>query len=54
MTHPREGTYRYARLHQVDDYLRLGWMLGYGLGPTHGHWSIAVYWPCECKERVPA
>jgi hypothetical protein len=53
MIGPREGVYRYARLSLLDAFLRLGWMVAADLGPTHGRWAILVYWPCDCKERVP-
>jgi hypothetical protein len=55
MTHRgREGTYRYARISQAEDWLRLGWVVVADLGPAHGQWSVLAYWPCDCKARVPA
>lgn len=38
---------------QIEDYLRLGWMvLGPMIGP-HGHWSSLGQWLCDCPVRMP-
>lgn len=45
----RPGIYRYVIHERVTDYLRLGWAIAADLGPVHGHWSLLMCWPCECK-----
>jgi len=50
----REGLYRYVIHAHVPDYLRLGWMAAADLGPTHGQWSILMFWACGCDPKIPA
>lgn len=48
----RTGLFRYVRHHQIDCYLRRGWMVAADLGPTHGEWSV-LCWHCDCGACTP-
>lgn len=45
----------YARLDEVDDFLKCGWIPTPALNGTgHGYWSVVVEWkPCSCGKEMP-
>ena len=44
-----ERVLRYARIPDVDDYLKMGWIYRPGLeGSHHSHYSVFVEWLCNC------
>lgn len=46
---------RYVRIHDVERYVRCGWLPTDGLeGTPHGHWSVMCVWICDCPPGVPA
>jgi hypothetical protein len=47
--------FRYVRLHDVERWMRCGWLPLDGLdGTHHGHWSVLMAWLCDCPMREPA
>ena len=46
--------YRYCRWHELEDAIRLGWMLGAELHMPHGAYSCLVEWLCDCEPLWPA
>jgi len=38
---------------QIEDYLRLGWMMVANLGEYHGQFSVLMGWCCQCPCTVP-
>jgi hypothetical protein len=51
-----DAVYRFAPIHEADDFIRLGWMSTPALaGIHHGHWSVLMMWVCGCGRpmRVP-
>jgi hypothetical protein len=42
-------TYRYCRIPDMEDWLRLGWLPTSALdGTHHGDWSVLCVWICGC------
>lgn len=45
---------RWARLHDLDGFLRLGWLpLPTLAGTYHGHFAVHVVWLCACPVVTP-
>jgi hypothetical protein len=42
-------TFRYCKWSDLDDALRLGWIVSADLGPVHGKWSVLVEYLCDCR-----
>ena len=45
---------RYVPHHRVADYLKVGWLVAFYMGPTHGEWAVGMVWLCGCELGVPA
>ena len=46
--------HRYVRIHQAEDYLRLGWLpLPTLAGTPHSTWSVHMAWLCGCEPVTP-
>ncbi len=46
--------FHYALFKQVEDYLRLGWMVSIPNGTSHHHYyGIELMWICDCHMVVP-
>jgi hypothetical protein len=46
--------HRYVTLHQVNDYLALGWLARNSLaGCLHGKYAVHMVWLCACKVVEP-
>jgi hypothetical protein len=43
----------YVCHHDIDAWLRHGWMALDDLGSYHGQYSILMGWPCKCKMVTP-
>jgi len=43
----------YVRRHDIETWLRLGWMALDDLGSYHGQYSILMGWPCGCEVVMP-
>lgn len=47
----RTGVFRYIRLKDKDAKLAQGWRHAADLGPTHGRWSVLMWWCCgDCLD----
>jgi hypothetical protein len=44
---------KYVPHRQIEDHLRLGWILLADLGFPHRNWSVLMGWPCQCKLAEP-
>lgn len=42
----KTGVFRYIRLPQMLFRLAQGWKIAADLGPTHGEWSVLMWWCC--------
>ena len=41
--------FRYVRFAEVEDFLRLGWMVSIPNAPAHHeHYGIVLKWICDC------
>ena len=46
--------HKFARLHAVEDHLRLGWAVTQALrGTYHGQFAVHMVWLCACDVAVP-
>lgn len=46
----------YVPIHEVDAYLKAGWMLlpaGGVVHPYHQDWAAHMVWPCRCEMVIP-
>lgn len=47
-------TFHYVRLHELPDWLRLGWIARQALnGIHHGEYSALCEWLCDCPMVRP-
>jgi hypothetical protein len=45
---------QWVKHHQVEDYLRLGWMVAIpDRYVSHDHWAVLMLWLCACEMRRP-
>jgi hypothetical protein len=45
---------QWVKHHQVEDYLRLGWMVAIpDRYVSHDVWAVLMLWLCECEMRRP-
>lgn len=42
--------FKWVRFDEVEDHLRMGWMVSLlrSGGDHHAYWSVLMMWPCSC------
>lgn len=49
---PRERIFHQMPHVELEDWLRLGWMVVFDLPMPHAQWSVMGEWLCDCPVKT--